>query len=129
VVTLLLSAVLGCGPELTDPSSTNISGNWTSNDVIGPLSSVSLNVEQASDGSVQGQWAGVTSPNVACPPGLGVTPTGPVSGSNTIFALQMSLVGAGEFDGQVPDQDTMRGSFASCGVTYSVTFTRAEIVP
>ena len=127
---VLLSAVISCGPEITEPASTNITGRWTSSDVIGPLSNISLEVVQASDGSVQGQWAGVSSsPNPPCPPELGSAPTGPLNGLNTVLALQLSLLGIGNFDGQVRDESTLRGSFTSCGLIYPMTFTRVIVAP
>jgi hypothetical protein len=121
---LLVPAAASCGPELTEPASTNITGRWTSADLIGPLSDISMELTQAPDGGVQGEWAGVGSPpDPVCPPQLGSAPRGRVAGSNTVLELRLSLIGAGEFSGQVRG-DEIKGSFASCNITYSITFSR-----
>lgn len=126
---IFVSAMTSCGPEITEPASTNITGRWTSNDVIGPLSDISMDIVQGPDGSVQGQWTGISSsPNPVCPPDLGLAPTGPVSGANTVLVLQLSLLGAGDFEGQVRDENTLRGSFTSCGL-HSMTFVRVGFAP
>lgn len=127
---LLFSAAVSCGPELTDPASTNITGRWTSSGAIGPLSDISMNLAQETDGSVSGQWSGIGSPpNPVCPPGLGSAPVGTVSGSNTVLEVRLSLLGAGVFAGQVGDDDTLRGSFIACEIPYPVTFSRESPAP
>jgi len=129
--TSLLIAVVGsCGPELTQPSALNLSGQWTSNDQIGPLSGIQVDITQHPDGTMEGSWSGMdSSPGGTCPPGLGSAPTGAVSGASTVVEVQLSLVGAGDFDGQAIDDKTLDGSLESCGHFYPIRFSLVAAVP
>src|ERR1051325_813517 len=78
----VIAWVAACGPPLTQPSSQDITGHWTSGDQVGPLSNLQLNITQQADGSVSGSWSGKFFPPTAtCPPGLGSDPNGPVQGT------------------------------------------------
>jgi hypothetical protein len=129
-VLLLIPLTGSCGPELTQPSSLNITGVWMSSDQVGPLSDIHVSVNQHPDGTLQGSWSGKAFPSdAACPPGLGSAPTGPVSGANTVLQVQLSLLGAGDFDGQATDDSTLQGSFESCGTTYPLRFSLVGLLP
>jgi hypothetical protein len=119
-------AVIGaCGPELDAPSSLNLSGHWVSNDNAGALSAIQFDILQNAKGILTGNWSGKFAADLAdCPPGIGADPTGPIDGSNTTLLVQFSLLGAGDFDGQVVDKDTVRGALLSCDVNYPMEFRR-----
>jgi hypothetical protein len=98
-------------------------------DAIGPLSGVRMSITQLPDGTVSGQWsATVVQANPPCPAGLGTNPTGPVNGTNTILEVRLSLLGAGDFDGQAIDNKTLKGSFISCS-TVAVVFSLVASLP
>jgi len=119
-----------CGPALTEPASLNISGRWSTSDEIGHVTQLQMDLAESPDWSVQGQWsARLVPPDATCPPSLGPTPTGPVTGSNTVLALNLSILGTGDFQGQAVDDKTLRGSVRSCEVFYRVTFTLVGPVP
>ena len=119
----LLAILVTCGPPLTEPSSQNISGHWISPDRIGPIYDISMDVSQTEDGDVSGEWAGKASPtDAACPEGLGTNPSGRVSGTNKALGLNLAVVGAGDFQGQMISPTALRGSLFSCGVFYPITF-------
>lgn len=85
-----------------------------------------LVVTQQADGTVTGSWSGKASPpNAPCPPGIGATPSGPVNGTNTVLQVHLSVVGAGDFYGQIADTKTLEGGFVSCGGTYPIIFSLA----
>src|SRR5687768_3179172 len=120
---LVIAVVASCGPSLTQPSSLDISGRWATTDAIGPLSDVEVSITQRPDGTVSGQWSAATFPAGApCPPALGTNPTGTVNGMNTVLGIRLSLLGAGDFDGQAIDSKTLEGSFESCSNVYAVVF-------
>src|SRR4051812_27164717 len=107
---LVIAVTSGCGPSLTQPSQVNITGRWAARDSIGPLIHVQMDITQKPDGTVTGQWTGdVSPPNPVCPPGLGSSALGPVSGTNTVLEVHLSLLGAGEFEGQAIDATTLKG--------------------
>ena len=127
---LVIGVVGSCGPPLTQPSSQNISGRWTATEAIGPLSVVDMALTQRPDGTVSGQWSGRVFPaNPLCPPELGTTPTGSVSGTNTVLEVRLSLVGVGDFSGQAVDDNTLEGSFVSCSILYAVVFSFVGPLP
>jgi hypothetical protein len=119
-----------CGPPLTQPSSLDLTGRWTSAEHIGPVFNLEVVIDQNPDGTIVGTWSGdVSPPNPACPPNLSDRATGIVSGSNTVVGVQFALVGAGDFLGQASDVATLRGSFQSCGQTYAIMFALAGPAP
>ena len=127
---LVIAVVEACGPPLTQPSSLDISGRWATTDAIGPLSDVEMSITQRPDGTVSGQWSGTAFPaNAVCPPGLGTNPTGPVNGLNTVLEVRLSLLGAGDFDGQAIDSKTLKGSFLSCSTVYAIVFSFVGPLP
>ena len=127
---LVIAVVESCGPPLTQPSSLDISGRWATTDAIGPLSDVQISITQQPDGTVSGQWSGKMFPaNAPCPPGLGTNPTGPVNGTNTVLEVRLSLLGAGDFDGQAIDSKTLKGSFISCSNAYAIVFSFVGPLP
>jgi hypothetical protein len=127
---LVLAAFESCGPPLTEPSSLDISGRWATNDAIGPLADVEMSITQLPDGTVSGQWsARLAVPNAACPPDLGANPMGPVNGSNTVLKARLTLLGAGDFDGQITDSGTMKGSFTSCSNIHAIVFSFVGPLP
>jgi hypothetical protein len=127
---LVITVADGCGPSLTQPSSVNITGRWATTDAIGPLSDVEMSVTQLPDGTVSGQWSAIMfPPNAPCPPGLGTNPMGPVNGTNTVLAVRLSLLGAGDFDGQAIDGKTLQGSFVSCSSVYPIVFSFVGPLP
>jgi hypothetical protein len=120
---LVIAVVEGCGPPLTQPSSLDITGRWATTDAIGPLSDVEVSITQRPDGTVSGHWSGKILPaNATCPPGLSAGPTGPVEGTNTVLEVRLSLLGAGDFEGQAIDSKTLKGSFVSCSNAYAIVF-------
>jgi hypothetical protein len=126
----IVAVVVSCGPSLTKPSSQSVSGRWAATDPVGPLSVVELTISQQPDGVVSGQWsANVFPPDPPCPPGLGPNPTGSVAGTNTVLEVRLSLLGAGDFDGQVTDSNTLEGSFTSCEKIYAIVFSFVGPLP
>ena len=97
---------------------------------IGPLTAVQMTVTQQSDGTIAGQWSATVFPPIpACPSGLNTDPSGPVTGNNTVLEARLSLLGAGDFDGQVINDQTLKGSFISCEHTYPIVFSRMPPPP
>src|SRR6187549_2374124 len=69
-----------CGPPLSEPASSSITGHWQSPNQIGPLSGILLDLTQNPDGTLSGRWsAKVSPPNPPCPPDLGTSPTNTIA--------------------------------------------------
>jgi len=120
-----------CGPPLSEPAAISVTGRWQSSNQIGALSSIGLDLTQSADGTVTGHWsANVFPPNPPCPPDLGLSPTGgTISGTHTVLELRIALLGAVGFEGQAADDRSLKGSFDSCGVLYSISFVRVSALP
>ena len=126
LVGLLGLLVASCGPELTRPAEINLTGAWSTTATIPPITNIQMRLNQSADGTVNGDWSGKSSiANPRCPPDLGLNPANIVTGKNTVLEVSFELLGAGEFEGQVIDSNTIRGSFVSCQRVYAVTFLRS----
>ena len=127
----LVVVFAACGPPLTQPSSQDLTGRWTSADHIGPVFNLDMDISQNSDGTVVGTWSSNVSPaNPTCPPELADSASGTVSGTHTVLEVRLSVLGVGDFQGQaINSGTTLRGSFESCGNTYVVTWSLAPPPP
>jgi len=127
---MLLVVFTACGPPLSEPSSLNLSGRWTSTDHIGPIVNLEMVLSQNADGTITGTWvADVPPPHPACPPELSPRSNGTVNGNNTVIGITLAILGTGDFQGQAIDGGTLHGSILSCSNLYPVTWTLAGPVP
>ncbi|HCG03049.1 MAG TPA: hypothetical protein DEV93_21230 [Chloroflexi bacterium] len=118
-------ALGSCGPSLTTPSSTDISGTWVSPGPAAGMTSITINLTQASDGSLTGTYTAIgTDPLQFCPatPPCAISST--VSGINTVLQVFFYMKDAGTFTGQVTGAGTMRGAMSRISATDAVQFTR-----
>lgn len=120
-----VSVAFACGPELTDPADSNVTGAWTSPDTVGGIYNIRLDLTQEASGGVSGSWSGLgVQVDGQCPADVGCTPANDVTGSNTVLQLHLEVLGAGTFTGQVIAADAFRGNLARGGSNYSIRFTR-----
>jgi hypothetical protein len=118
-------AIASCGPALTTPSSNDITGTWVSPGPAAGMTSMSLTLTQAADGSLTGTYSAIgTDPLQFCPatPPCAITST--VSGVNTVLQVFFYMKDAGTFTGQVTGPGTMKGAMARINTTEAVEFTR-----
>jgi hypothetical protein len=114
-----------CGPPLTTPSSTDISGTWVSPGPAAGMTNMSITLTQAADGSLTGTYTAIgTAPLQFCPatPPCAITST--VSGINTVLQVFFYMKDAGTFTGQVTGPGVMKGAMQRISATDAVTFTR-----
>jgi len=120
-----VTATFACGPELTEPADSNVTGAWMSPDTVDRIYNIRLDLAQDESGAVSGSWSGqADSVNGQCPADTGCAPTNDVTGSNTVLQLHLEILGAGTFTGQVIAADVFRGNFARSGSNYAIRFTR-----
>ena len=120
----MLTAV-SCGPELTEPGSSDLTGTWLADAPVGVIKAISLTLAQDQDGTLSGAWIGsVTPPIPSCPPELSNQPTGTVFGTNTVLEVEFEILGAGHFNGQALETGLMRGYVFSCSIYFPITFHR-----
>ena len=118
-------AIASCGPALTTPSSTDISGTWVSPGPAAGMTNMSITLTQAADGSLTGTYTAIgTDPLQFCPATPPCAITGTVSGVNTVLQVFFYMKDAGTFTGQVTGPGTMKGAMARLTTTEAVEFTR-----
>ncbi len=128
VTSALLIACIGlsgCGPELTTPGNTDISGTWFAGGPAAGLTNVFITITQASDGSLSGVFTADGTQNLQfCPPAPPCTIGGTVTGSNTVLQVFFELKDAGTFTGQVIDVHTLKGAMSRASALDPVQFAR-----
>jgi hypothetical protein len=120
---LLFSA---CGPEPTEPAKTSLAGTWSSNANLFGLSNMRMTMVQEPKGIVSGGWTATRiGPAGECPVvGVACAAFGDVIGRNLVAHVQIELVGAGQFEGNLVKPETLRGVFVVQTGSDTITFVR-----
>jgi hypothetical protein len=110
-IALVLAAAISCGPELTAPGDTNVSGSWFADGPSAGLTNVTITLTQTEDGTIMGTYSGTGTPGPQfCPPTPPCSISGTIAGSNTVLQVFFELEHAGKFTGQVTEGSTLRGA-------------------
>jgi hypothetical protein len=118
-------AIGSCGPALTDPGSTNISGTWVSPGPAAGMTNLSVTLAQAADGSLTGTYTAIGTNGLQfCPatPPCAITST--VEGTNNVLQIFFYMKDAGTFTGQVITPGTIKGAMSRISATEPIVFTR-----
>lgn len=128
VTALALTLVAsGCGPEPTEPATTNLAGVWTANAHLYTLSNFRLEMIQEPQGIVSGMWfADGDGGGGGCKDGVPCKAFGNLIGRNTVSQVELELLGAGKFEGVLKQGTTMRGIFAVNLDYDTITFVRTS---
>jgi hypothetical protein len=119
-------ALGSCGPALTTPSSTNITGTWVSPGPAAGLTNVTVVLTQSSDGTVSGTYTATGTPNVQFCPATGPCAiSGTLSGVNTVFQVFLDLANAGQFTGQLITGTELKGAMDRNGNIGPIQFTKS----
>ena len=124
---LALSALaLGsCGPELTTPASTDVSGTWVSPGPAAGMTSITVNLTQASNGTITGTYAVIGTPGLQFCPATGPCAiSGTIQGTNTVLEVFFYMSDAGTFTGQLLGDGTLKGAMVRSSAADPVQFTR-----
>ena len=118
-------ALASCGPPLTTPSSTNISGTWVSPGPAAGMTNMSVTLTQAADGSLTGTYTAIGTASLqSCPVSPPCAIAGTVSGVNTVLQVFIIMKDAGTFTGQVIATGTLKGAMQQINTVEPVQFTR-----
>ena len=122
---VLAVALASCGPSLTTPSSTDITGTWTSPGPAAGMTNMSITLTQAADGSLTGTYTAIGSPSLQFCPATGpCNISSTVSGLNSVLQVFFYMTDAGTFTGQVTAPGTISGAMSRQSATQPVQFTR-----
>lgn len=112
-----LTGLLGaafCGPELTDPADTNVSGTWHAAGPAAGMSNITMVLTQYPEGSIKGTFTAIgTSPDQKCPAPGPCALADTVRGANTVLQVNLDLTDAGTFTGQMVSATRMHGTMTS----------------
>ena len=116
---------LGCAPEPTTPSDTDLGGTWTSGANVFSLSQIRMNLVQEPRGIVSGNWTAKGSGGGGgCPEATPCDASGLIIGFNSISQVEIELLGAGKFEGGQVETNRLRGIFAIENNYDTITFVR-----
>jgi hypothetical protein len=124
---LIVSVIglLGCGPDLTDPGTGDVTGRWFSVGSANGITNITLTLAQEPDGSLSGSYTATAAPelgfcntNAPCP--IGNT----IAGANTAFQIFFDLLGGGHFTGQLTGAAEMKGAMTWTDIPAPIVFSK-----
>jgi hypothetical protein len=121
---LIAAAIAACGREPTDPSSSDLSGEWRSFDQDLYIRNIRMVLVQPSPGVITGKWTADGRTDNACTPGVACGDSSIVTGRNEVAQVVLDLLGAGTFVGELATKDTLKGIIRSQGANFHVKFGR-----
>jgi hypothetical protein len=120
----IAAALVACGREPTDPSSSDLTGEWRSFDQDLYIRNIRLVLVQPSPGVITGKWTADGRTDNVCTPGVACGDSSIVSGRNEVAQVVLDLLGAGTFVGELATKDTLKGIIRSQGTNFHVKFGR-----
>jgi hypothetical protein len=129
-LSVLLTACIGlsgCGPELTTPGDTDVSGTWLAAGPAAGMTNIRMVLAQTADGHVTGTFTATgTQGEQVCPTSGPCTLSSTINGINTVLQVNLELTDAGTFTGQVITPTELRGAISRTE-TSPVSFDRILI--
>jgi hypothetical protein len=118
----LLAGVSACSKDSNAPdASTNLSGHWVSSDTVDVFTSFDLLMTQSENGIIKGNWVGTTLiTNGKCDLTFGCAPKNIVTGTNLSLRVDIEILGAGSFTGQLATKELIQGQIIRLGQTYNL---------
>lgn len=132
-VKLLVLAALfcfgaACAKDASAPNAlTTMSGRWVSSDTVEVFTGFDLKIMQDEKGSISGNWVGKTRiTNGQCDATFGCAPSNIVFGSNLNLRIDLEILGAGSFTGQLRTTDELEGQINRFGVLYKLRLHKTD---
>jgi hypothetical protein len=124
-VAVIAAGAIACGPELTDPGDTDISGSWFSPGPAVGLTDVTVIFAQVANGDLTGFYTATGTPGYQLCPATGPCDiSGTLEGSNTALQVYFELQDAGKFTGQVISGNNLRGAMSQIDKLEPIEFAR-----
>ena len=122
---IFVAAATACGPELTTPAGTDVSGTWFASGPAAGLTDITVVLTQASNGVVTGTYTATGTPELQFCPATGpCLISGELNGSNTVLQVFFYMTDAGTFGGQLEGSSSLRGAMTRITATSPVEFVR-----
>ncbi len=114
-----------CGPEPTEPANTSLAGTWSSTATFFGLSDIRMTIVQEPKGIVSGGWTAVaTGPSGECAVGVSCAAFGNLIGLNLVAHVEIELLWAGKFEGNLIAPQKLRGVFIVQTGQDTITFVK-----
>lgn len=128
ILAALLWAGVGCSKDASAPTAlTSISGRWVSSDTVEVFTAFDVNILQNEKGSITGNWVGKTRiVNGKCDVTFGCAPSNNVLGLNLNLRVDLEILGAGSFSGQLKNTDQLEGHIIRLGTVYKMRLQKAK---
>lgn len=110
----------GCSKDASSPDAkTSVEGHWVASDTVGVFTGFDIRMTQAENGTISGRWVGKTRiTNGKCDAEFGCAPSNIVFGSHLNLRVDIQILGAGGFTGQMASRDAIVGDINRFGVLY-----------
>ena len=112
--TAVLVALIGlsaCGPDLTTPGEGNVSGTWFAAGPAAGMTNITMILRQTADGLVTGSFTATgTHDQQVCPKIGPCVLASTIDGANTVLQVNLELLDAGTFTGQLIGETQLRGT-------------------
>jgi hypothetical protein len=121
----LVSVTVSCGPPLTDPATTNVSGTWFAAGPAAGFTNITVTLIQNPDGTISGTYSATSDPalQLCSPNPCNISNT--ITGANTVFQVFLDLTGAAQFTGQLLQGDKLKGAMSRVDLTQPIEFTKS----
>jgi hypothetical protein len=119
---IFLAGVSACSKDSNAPdANTNLSGHWVSSDTVDVFTSFDLVMNQTETGIIKGNWVGTTLiTNGKCDLVFGCAPKNIVTGTNLSLRVDIEILGAGSFTGQLATKELIQGQIIRLGTIYNL---------
>jgi hypothetical protein len=116
--------ITGCGPALTTPGTTDVSGTWFAAGPAAGMSDITMVLTQTGDGHISGTFTATGTQGEQVCPATGVCSlSSKIDGLNTVLQISLNLIGAGSFTGQMTTTTELRGAIRQTDIS-PVSFER-----
>jgi hypothetical protein len=123
--TIALLVFSACGPELTEPADTDVTGTWVAAGPAAGLSNLTVRLIQTESGAISGTYEGIgTEGPQFCPPTPPCITAGPLLGSNTVLQVFIELENAWKNTRQIVGGQTLKGAMERTGLLGPIEFVR-----
>ena len=123
LLTVALCVLCACGPELSDPGTSDLTGIWQGQQAIGVVDDIELELIHEEGGALRGAWSGtITRPPGACPPDLGTPLRSILYGTANVITVEFQMLGIGQYVGALVSPTKLTGRLDSCSRSYPLDF-------
>jgi len=121
----LVSVTVSCGPPLTDPATSNVSGTWFAAGPAAGFTNITVTLIQSPDGTISGTYSATSDPalQLCSPNPCNISST--ITGANTVFQVFLDLNGAAQFTGQLLQGGKLKGAMSRVDLTQPIEFTKS----